>query len=40
MKVSKMKIKEIEKDSTQSNPSKMPAFGWGISAKHCKTDQS
>ena len=33
-----MKIKEIEKKiGTLSNPSKMPAFGWGISAKHCKT---
>ena len=33
-----MKVKEIEKKiGTLSNPSKMPAFGWGISAKHCKT---
>ena len=33
-----MKIKDIEKKiGTLSNPSKMPAFGWGISAKHCKT---
>ena len=33
-----MKVKEIEgKIGTLSNPSKMPAFGWGISAKHCKT---
>jgi len=33
-----MKIKEIEKKiGTLSNPSKMPAFGWGISAKHCNT---
>ena len=33
-----MKVKEIEKKiGTLSNPSKMPAFGWCISAKHCKT---
>ena len=33
-----MRIKDIEKKiGTLSNPSKMPAFGWGISAKHCKT---
>ena len=33
-----MKLKEIEgRIGTLSNPSKMPAFGWGISAKHCKT---
>ena len=33
-----MKIKDIEKKiGTLSNPSKMPAFGWGISAKHCNT---
>ena len=32
------RVKEIEKKiGTLSNPSKMPAFGWGISAKHCKT---
>ena len=30
-----MKLKDIEKKiGTLSNPSKMPAFGWGISAKH------
>ena len=33
-----MKIKDIEKKiGTLSNPSKMPAFGWGISAKKCVT---
>ena len=33
-----MKLKEIEaKIGTLSNPSKMPAFGWGISAKKCVT---
>ena len=33
-----MKIKQIEKKiGTLSNPSKMPAFGWGISAKKCVT---
>ena len=33
-----MKLKEIEKKiGTLSNPSKMPAFGWGISAKKCVT---
>ena len=31
-----MKIKEIEKKiGTLSNPSKMPSYAWGISAKHC-----
>ena len=33
-----MKIKEIEKKTgTLSNTSKMPAYSWGISAKHCNT---
>ena len=33
-----MKIKEIEKKiGTLSNPSKMPSYAWGISAKDCKT---
>ena len=33
-----MKIKEIEKKiGTLSNPSKMPSYAWGISAKHCNT---
>ena len=33
-----MKVKEIEaKIGTLSNPSKMPAYAWGISAKDCKT---
>ena len=33
-----MKVKEIEKKiGTLSNPSKMPAYGWGISEKQCKT---
>ena len=33
-----MNIKDIEKKiGTLSNPSKMPAFGWGISAKKCVT---
>ena len=32
----KMKIKDIEKKiGTLSNPSKMPSYAWGISAKHC-----
>ena len=32
-----MKIKDIEKEiGTLSNPSKMPAYAWGISAKQCK----
>ena len=31
-----MKIKDIEKKiGTLSNPSKMPSYAWGISAKHC-----
>ena len=34
----KMKRKELEKEiGTLSNPSKMPAFAWGISAKKCIT---
>ena len=34
----KWTVKEIEKKiGTLSNPSKMPAFGWGISAKKCVT---
>ena len=33
-----MKIKQLEKEiGTLSNPSKMPAFAWGISAKKCIT---
>ena len=33
-----MKIKQLEKEiGTLSNPSKMPAYAWGISAKQCKT---
>ena len=33
-----MKIKELEKQiGTLSNPSKMPSFAWGISAKKCIT---
>ena len=33
-----MKVKEIEaKIGTLSNPSKMPSYAWGISAKDCKT---
>ena len=33
-----MKIKDIEKKiGTLSNPSKMPSFAWGISAKKCIT---
>ena len=33
-----MKIKQLEKKiGTLSNPSKMPAFAWGISAKKCIT---
>ena len=33
-----MKIKDIEKKiGTLSNPSKMPSYAWGISAKHCNT---
>ena len=33
-----MKLKEIEKKiGTLSNPSKMPSYAWGISAKDCKT---
>ena len=33
-----MKIKELEKKiGTLSNPSKMPSYAWGISAKHCNT---
>ena len=33
-----MNIKDIEKKiGTLSNPSKMPAFGWGITAKKCVT---
>ena len=33
-----MKIKEIEKKiGTLSNPSKMPSYAWGKSAKHCNT---
>jgi len=33
-----MKIKEIEaRIGTLSNPSKMPSYAWGISAKHCVT---
>ena len=33
-----MKRKELEKEiGTLSNPSKMPAFAWGISAKKCIT---
>ena len=33
-----MKIKDIEKKiGTLSNPSKMPSYAWGISAKDCKT---
>ena len=32
-----MKIKQLEKEiGTLSNPSKMPAYAWGISAKKCK----
>ena len=32
-----MKIKQLEKEiGTLSNPSKMPAYAWGISAKQCK----
>ena len=32
-----MKIEELEKKiGTLSNPSKMPAYAWGISAKKCK----
>ena len=31
-----MKIKQLEKEiGTLSNPSKMPAYAWGISAHHC-----
>jgi hypothetical protein len=31
-----MKIKQLEKKiGTLSNPSKMPSYAWGISAKHC-----
>ena len=34
----KWTVKDIEKKiGTLSNPSKMPAFGWGISAKKCVT---
>ena len=34
----KMKIKELEKKiGTLSNPSKMPSYAWGISAKKCVT---
>ncbi len=33
-----MKLKDIEKKiGTLSNPSKMPSYAWGISAKHCNT---
>jgi len=33
-----MKIKQLEKKiGTLSNPSKMPSYAWGISAKKCKT---
>ena len=33
-----MKIKELEKKiGTLSNPSKMPSYAWGISAKRCIT---
>ena len=33
-----MKIKDIEKEIGKlSNPSKMPSYAWGISAKHCNT---
>ena len=33
-----MKIKELEKKiGTLSNPSKMPSYAWGISAKKCVT---
>ena len=33
-----MKIKELEKKTgTLSNPSKMPSYAWGISAKKCVT---
>ena len=33
-----MKIKQLEKEiGTLSNPSKMPSFAWGISAKKCIT---
>ena len=33
-----MKVKDIEKKiGTLSNPSKMPSYAWGISAKHCNT---
>ena len=33
-----MKIKQLEKKiGTLSNPSKMPAYAWGISAKKCIT---
>ena len=33
-----MKIKQLEKEiGTLSNPSKMPAYAWGISAKQCIT---
>ena len=33
-----MKIKQLEKEiGTLSNPSKMPAYAWGISAKKCIT---
>jgi len=32
-----MKIKQLEKEiGTLSNPKKMPAYAWGISAKQCK----
>ena len=32
-----MKIKQLEKEiGTLSNPSKMPSYAWGISAKQCK----
>jgi len=31
-----MKIKDLEKKiGTLSNPSKMPSYAWGISAKRC-----
>ena len=33
-----MKIKQLEKKiGTLSNPSKMPSYAWGISARQCKT---
>ena len=33
-----MKIKELEKKiGTLSNPSKMPSYAWGISARQCVT---